>query len=195
VTTLPHHQDTPFHALVRLGTATTNQYRYLQLRQRLLYPLLPVHTHAEYVKFKSIIGDKIFLLQSAKTNPHPPHQAYKDIDYTTLAKFWNSEVEKQDRVNSHETLDTTPGTQRQQEGPPTDSSDRIYYKIPSQLKTHHQKVLKFNSARATMLNGTNVTALEPFLAFLTNSQRSREKVLPAIPLEADLSVHTTDGEQ
>ncbi|KAJ7917893.1 hypothetical protein B0H13DRAFT_2657659 [Mycena leptocephala] len=44
ITGLPHHRDTPVHVLTRLCTKSTNRYRYLQLRQRTLCAVVPVHT-------------------------------------------------------------------------------------------------------------------------------------------------------
>ena len=44
VTGIPHHHDVPVHLLTRLSTKPTNRYHYLQIRQRTLYPVTPVHT-------------------------------------------------------------------------------------------------------------------------------------------------------
>ncbi|KIK66912.1 hypothetical protein GYMLUDRAFT_55535 [Collybiopsis luxurians FD-317 M1] len=41
---LPHHRDTPVHLLTRLSMKITNPYRYLQLTQRTVFPVIPVHT-------------------------------------------------------------------------------------------------------------------------------------------------------
>jgi hypothetical protein len=192
---LPHHGDVPLHALTRLSTTPTNQYRYIQLRQRTLFPVLPVHTHAEYVKFKEMISNTVYLMPSALGKPHAPHEAHKDIDYDRLANAWNAAVDSQSRALNHRLYDTTPGTATLEDGPATDSSDRIYYKIPTQLKNHHRKLLKHNSARATMLNGLNVKDLEPFMALINDSNMplAQRKLPPGIPLEKDLSVNTRDG--
>lgn len=57
---IPHHHDIPVHrALTRLHTKPTNRYRSLQLRQRTLHCVTPVHTHAEYLKFRSMINERM----------------------------------------------------------------------------------------------------------------------------------------
>ena len=161
------------------------------MRQRTLYSILPVHTHAEYYKFKSIINDKQYRLPGAATKPHTPHEAWKDVDYDILTWTWNSDVEKQDHLPLHRTLDPTPGGTNRQDGPPMNSSEHIYYKIPGQLKSHHKTHIKFNTAHATMLNGLNATSLKSFTVLLNDT--IPDKTLPGIPLELDLSVHTVDG--
>jgi len=84
--------------VLSLRQVPTNQYRYIQMRQRTLYSILPVHTHAEYYKFKSIINDKQYHLPGAAMKPHTPHEAWKDVDYDILTWAWNSDVEKQDHL-------------------------------------------------------------------------------------------------
>jgi len=177
--------------VLSLRQVPTNQYRYIQMRQRTLYYILPVHTHAEYYKFKSIINDKQYRLPGAATKPHTPHEAWKDVDYDILTWTWNSDVEKQDHLPSHRTLDPTPGGTNRQDGPPMNSSEHIYYKIPGQLKSHHKTHIKFNTAHATMLNGLNATSLKSFTVLLNDT--IPDKTLPGIPLELDLSVHMVDG--
>ncbi|KAF8995410.1 hypothetical protein BDZ89DRAFT_1149619 [Hymenopellis radicata] len=145
ITGIPHHRDLPVHTLSRLSTRPTNQYRYLQLRQRTLQPVLPVASHAEYRKFKELIGKPIF---RRGNGGHPPHEAYKNIDFLALAKFWNSEVDNQDRTI-------------------TDSNQRLYYKLPAQLELHHKKTILWKSERSTMLFGQNVAALKAFTDILT----------------------------
>jgi hypothetical protein len=115
ITGVPYHRDIPLHSLTRLVTMPTNQYRYIQICQRTLYPVLPVHTHA--CKFKLIINNKQYRLPGAAMKPHAPHEAWKDVDYDILIRAWNSDVEKQDHLPSHKTLDPTPGGTNRQDGP------------------------------------------------------------------------------
>ncbi|KAJ7800072.1 hypothetical protein B0H13DRAFT_1932798, partial [Mycena leptocephala] len=58
-----------------------------RLRQRVLYAVVPVHTHKEYITFKMIINDQKFR-KTGKT-AHPPHEHWKNIDFTKLAQSWN----------------------------------------------------------------------------------------------------------
>jgi hypothetical protein len=143
-----------------------------------------------------MISNKVYLTKSALERPHTPHEARKDIDYEHLAKAWNAAVDAQTGATTHRSFDTTPGVAQHQDGPATDSSDRIYYKIPTQLKNHHRKLLKYNSARATMLNGLNVKDLEPFMAILDDPTipLSQRKLPPGIPLEDDMCIISRDGE-
>jgi len=73
--------------------------------------------------------------------------------------YWNSEVEKQSRTE-------------------TDSSKRIYYKLPSQLEQHHKKTLTWKSERSTMFLGGNAAALKPFRDLLS-SDNTTETLAPA----------------
>jgi hypothetical protein len=168
---VPHHRDTPVH-LTRLSTRTLNIYRYLQLRQRVLYAVVPVHTHKEYITFK-IINDQKFR-KTGKT-AHPPHEHWKNIDFTKLAQSWNDMVYLQPRAV-------------------TDSNQRLYYKLPQQLEAHHKKTLLWNSELATLAGGTNFAARKALLAILEAPDNYAD-VLPAIPLpepmadgELDLSI-------
>ncbi len=90
---VPHHRDLPVHTLSCLSTHPMSQYCYLQLHQCTLYPVLPVHTHAEYSKFKLLINNTAF--QKGYRN-YPAHEAYEGVDFNVLAKFWNAEVNTQD---------------------------------------------------------------------------------------------------
>ncbi|KAF9011458.1 hypothetical protein BDZ89DRAFT_1167536 [Hymenopellis radicata] len=133
---VPHHQDQPVHVLSRLSTRPINQYRYLQLRQRTLYPVLPVATFAEYHKFKLLITNPMFRLGRGW---YPAHEAYKNINFKTLAQFWNNEVNIQDRTI-------------------TDVNQRLYYKLPGQLELHHKKTLLWKSEPS---DDNAVTTLPP----------------------------------
>ncbi|KAJ7107540.1 hypothetical protein C8R44DRAFT_885526 [Mycena epipterygia] len=104
-----------------------------------------------------------------------PHEHCKNIDFLKSAQFWNELVDGQSRAI-------------------TDSNQRLYYKLPLQLETHHKKVLSWNSERSTLANGINFTARKPLLNIL-NSADNHIDVLPAIPLpesvpdgEVDLSI-------
>ncbi|KAF9020333.1 hypothetical protein BDZ89DRAFT_1116416 [Hymenopellis radicata] len=159
---VPHHRDLPVHILTRLSTRPMSQYRYLQLRQRTLYPVLPVATPAEYRKFKQIINNTMFRRGRAS---HPPHEAYKNINFTKLATFWNGEVDVQDRTI-------------------TDPSQRLYYKIPAQLELHHKKTILWKSERSTLFLGQNAAALKVFTDII-NSDDNMVTTLPPISLPND----------
>ena len=57
-----------------------------------------------------------------KKKIYPTYEANKMIDFDKFAVFWNSEVEKQSCTE-------------------VDSNKHLYYKLPSQLKWHHKKIL------------------------------------------------------
>ncbi|KAJ3836764.1 hypothetical protein F5878DRAFT_247355 [Lentinula raphanica] len=132
---IPHHHDMPVHTLTHLSTKPHNRYRYLQIRQRTLHAVTPVHTYAEYVKFKSCINDRQFRRRVIKQ--YSPHEAYKLIDFEKFAIYWNSEVEKQDRTEA-------------------DSNKRLYYKLPTQLERHHKRTIAWKSERSTIMMGSNM---------------------------------------
>jgi len=156
ITGLPYHRDLPVQMLTRLSTKSVNRYRYLQLRQRSLHPITPVHTLAEYAKFKQHIHDTQIRRNTKKI--YPTHEAHKTIDFEKFAVFWNSEVEKQDRTE-------------------VDSNKRIYYKLPSQLERHHKRILTWKSERSTLLMGGNAAALKPFRDLLMKDNTA--STLPA----------------
>ncbi|KAJ3710654.1 hypothetical protein C8R42DRAFT_729099 [Lentinula raphanica] len=159
---VPHHRDMPVHTLTHLSTKPHNRYRYLQIRQRTLHAVTPVHTYAEYVKFKSCINDRQFRRRAIKQ--YPPHEAYKLIDFEKLAIYWNSEVEKQDRTES-------------------DSNKRLYYKLPTQLERHHKRTIAWKSERSTVMMGSNMMALAPFRDLLTAEDGNNAAMtIPARPL-------------
>ena len=95
-TGMPYHQDLPVEMLTRLSTKSVNQYCYLQLQQRSLHPITPVHTIAEYAKFKQHIHDTQIHQNTKKI--YPTYEAHKMIDFDKFAVFWNSEVKKQDHT-------------------------------------------------------------------------------------------------
>ncbi|KAF9065307.1 hypothetical protein BDP27DRAFT_1424992 [Rhodocollybia butyracea] len=157
---VPHHRDMPSHLLVRLSTTITSPYRYLQLCQRAIYPVIPIHTRAEYDEFRRFLG--LTVIRNNRSNV-PPSQAWKGIDYVKFAQLWNLKVETQD-----------PST--------TDSNQRLYYKLPEQLQRHHKKSLEWQTSRATMSLGSNVEKVKDHLATLADPERVAH-VLPAICLE------------
>jgi len=159
ITGVPHHRDMPVQCLTRLSTKPVNRYRYLQLCQHTLHPITPVHTFAEFTKFKEHIHDLYFRRNTKKT--YPTHEAYKTVNFEDLARFWNSEVEKQDRAE-------------------TDSNKRLYYKVPAQLERHHKRTLAWKSERSTLLMGGNAAALKPFRDLLLSDNTTT--TLPAIVL-------------
>ncbi|CAK5276222.1 unnamed protein product [Mycena citricolor] len=147
ITGVPHHRDTPVNILTHLSTKPTNQYRYLQLRQLTLSPVLPVHTRKEYSVFKAHIDSLAFRKGDGS---YPVHERYRNVDFEKFAKFWNSLVAAQS---------------------PTilDSNQRLYYKIPSQLEAHHKNVIARSSELATLAIGGNFAARRPFLEMLENT--------------------------
>lgn len=178
ITTLPslnpvslaYHHDTPVQTLIRLSTRPTNQFRFFQIRQRALHPVLPVCTAAECAKFKATILKTKYRLK--RTNPSPAHEAHKDINWDVFTKDWNDDVNDQDVG---------------QAVPVTDSNKRIYYKIPQQLERHHKKRLQWTTTQAALLDGANAEALRPWMDMSTGPHRLRASILPAI--ELDESVH------
>ncbi|KAF8995808.1 hypothetical protein BDZ89DRAFT_1149385 [Hymenopellis radicata] len=112
------------------------------------------------------------------TRRHPPHEAYKNVNFTLLAKFWNGEVDKQDRTV-------------------TDSNQRLYYKLPGQLEQHHKKTIMWKLERSTLFLGQNAVALTAFHDILS-AENNSTLTLPAIPLpmaEADEGFRTVDEAQ
>ncbi|KAJ3752534.1 hypothetical protein EV360DRAFT_88655 [Lentinula raphanica] len=160
VTSLPHHRDTPVHLLTRLSTKITNPYRYLQLTQRTIFPVIPVHTRKEYTEFRRLVGSDN--IRNNHSNV-PVNQAWKGINYVKFAMLWNVLVSAQDA-----TL--------------TDPNDRLYYKLPEQLLRHHKKVLEWQASRATMLDGSNAAMIQDHTSLLQDPKWIAY-VLPAVQLE------------
>lgn len=175
---VPHHHDTPVHVLTRLSTRPINRYRYMQLRQRTLYPMTPVHTWAEYNKFKAAHNDAQFKKNSRKV--YAPHEAFKTIDWDKFTIWWNAEVDRQDRTE-------------------VDSNKRLYYKVPNQLEHHHKKVLTWKSECTTLFMGGNADALKPFRDLLLST--AAVETLPAsqlpnltLPIGLDDGCYSAEGE-
>lgn len=157
ITGVPHHRDTPVHALTRLSTKPINPYRYLQLRQRVLTAVVPVHTYQEYITFKANINRHDFR-KGNKT--YPPHESWKNIDFEKLTRWWNAQVNFQPRTI-------------------TESNLRLYYKIPQHLEAHHKKTLLWSSERSTLSAGANYAARQEFVDIL-NSEDNYANVLSPI---------------
>ncbi|KAJ7017758.1 hypothetical protein C8F04DRAFT_1331856 [Mycena alexandri] len=147
--------------MTRLSTKPTSTYQYLQLRQRVLTAVIPVHTHQEYITFKSNINRHDFR-KGGKT--YPPHERWKNVDFEKFAQWWNSQVNFQSRTI-------------------TDSNLRLYYKLPQHLEAHHKKTISWSSERSTLAAGANFAARQAFLEIL-NSEDNLVDVLPAIPFAA-----------
>ncbi|CAK5275411.1 unnamed protein product [Mycena citricolor] len=172
ITGVPHHRDTPVHMLTHLSTKPTNQYRYLQLRQLTLYPVLPVHTFAEFTIFKAHV-DNLSFRKSSQT--HLGHERWKNVDFDKFAAFWNKMVSGQSRTV-------------------TDTNQRLYYKIPPQLEAHHKRVIARSSELATLASGGNFAARQPFLNMLANTARMDAPAAIRFPSglhELDLSLEET----
>jgi hypothetical protein len=153
--------------MTRLSTKPTNPYQYLQLRQRVLTPVVPVHTHQEYITFKSNINRHEFRT-GGKT--YPPHEHWRNVDFDKFAQWWNAQVNFQSRSI-------------------TDSNLRLYYKLPQHLEAHHKKTISWSSERSTLAAGANFAARNEFLEIL-NSEDNLVDVLPAISFTA-----VPDGEE
>ncbi|KAF5382845.1 hypothetical protein D9757_007324 [Collybiopsis confluens] len=179
-TGIPHHRDMPVHTLTRLSTKPINRYRYLQIRQRTLYPVTPVHTYAEFQLFQKYIHDAQFK-KGSKT--HLPHEFYKGIDWEKVAAYWNTIV-------------------HQQENAETDSNKRIYGKLPSHLERHAKRIVSYRSERSTILMGSNAAALKLLNDLLTASNDNNSRVMaqdaltpPEVPAgEEDLGYRHFTGD-
>jgi hypothetical protein len=145
---MPHYRDVPVHTLTHLETRPRTRLCSLQLRQRSLYPITPVNTHAEFLKFKQHVLDPLFRRDVRKT--YSQSQSHQNINFDEFARFWNSEVEKQDHTE-------------------TDSNKRIYYKVPSQLEKHYKKTVAWKATRSTVMMGSSAAALEPLRQLLAKS--------------------------
>ncbi|KAG7089395.1 hypothetical protein E1B28_011083 [Marasmius oreades] len=157
---VPHHRDTPVHLMTRFTTKATNSYRFLQLRQRTTIPVLPVHTHAEFVEFKYLVNSNQFTVGRKKDK----------IDFEKLAQHWNMRVNLQDPKI-------------------LDSNQRLYYKLPELLEVHYKKGIQWRAERATILTGQNAVALHPIHQLVYDSERYIQ-VPPAVLLsEMDLTVN------
>ncbi|KAK1232444.1 hypothetical protein PQX77_004420 [Marasmius sp. AFHP31] len=167
---LPHHRDIPIHMLSRLSTKPTSPYRYLQLTQRAIFPVLPIHTHAERKEFKRLLG--LFLMSSG-SRTQSASQPWKGVNWIQFTKTWNLKVDAQD-----------PTT--------TNPDQRLYYKLPELLLRHHKKVFEWQASRATLQLGSNVLMVQNHMEMLDDSERVSH-VLPAVPLKDSQVDPTTNG--
>jgi hypothetical protein len=165
ITGIPLHCDMPVTTLTRLSTRPVNRHRYLQIRQRTVHPVTPVHTYQEYLFFKHWVSDAQFRKKTQSTPA--PHEAHKLVDFDQFTIFWNRNVYTQDRAE-------------------TDSNKRLYYKLPSHLERHYKRTLLWKSERATVMMGSNAAALKPFKDLLASNNDSTVELaareLPGIPL-------------
>ncbi|KAL0565231.1 hypothetical protein V5O48_016796 [Marasmius crinis-equi] len=157
---VPHHRDTPAHIMTRFSTRTTNSYRFLQQRQRVTVPVLPVHTHAEFKRFKEIIQNGTFATGRKKDR----------TDFEKFAQFWNQEVNLQD-----------PGK--------LNSNQRLYYKLPELLEAHHKKGVQWRAERATVLAGQNAAALAPIHQLLFDPERYTRTLSARVLSETDATIN------
>ena len=98
-----------------------------------LHPNTPIHIKAEFKKFKSRINDTQFRKKVGK------EQKFTSILTEKLAVYWNSEVYKQERMQ-------------------TNLNKQPYYKLLPQLERHHKRTLAWSSERSTVLMGSNAEA-------------------------------------
>jgi hypothetical protein len=122
----------------------------------------------EYSTFRMHINDPRF---GKGDKTYLPHEQWKCIDFHRFAKFWNILVQGQSRRV-------------------TESNQRLYYKLPLQLETHHKKTILWMSEHSTLASGTNFTARAPLLSKL-NASSNYADTLPAMPFpdgELDLSI-------
>jgi hypothetical protein len=116
--------------------------------------VLTVHTHQEFITFKiEILKDEFH-----KRVVVVPHEAWKAINWDEFTRHWNKLVY------------TQPHTL-------TDSNQRLYYKLPQQLKAHHKNTILWKSECATLSEGSNFLARKPLLDIL-NSTDSQIAALP-----------------
>jgi hypothetical protein len=91
---MPHYRDVPVHTLTHLETRPRTRLCSLQLCQRSLYPITPVHTHAEFLKFKQHVLDPLFGVMCGR---HIPKASLIEIlTLTSLLSFgtqrWKSKI-------------------------------------------------------------------------------------------------------
>ncbi|CAK5264360.1 unnamed protein product [Mycena citricolor] len=159
---VPEYHDLPVHALMRLFTRRTNVYLHLQTRLQTLYPVTPVITHAEFIYFNEEIKNPKHKKKTRQQ--YPPHEAYKAIDYNSVAWSFNGAVGAQDQAI-------------------IEPERRMYYKHPSQLEAHHKKVILWKLERTTLFMGDNALALKAFSDIL-NSDANTVSTLTALPLSS-----------
>ncbi|KAK1230322.1 hypothetical protein PQX77_006590, partial [Marasmius sp. AFHP31] len=157
---VPHDRDTPAHIMTRFSTKTTNSYHFLQQRQRVTTPVLPIHTYAEFKYFKEVLNSGKFTVGRKQDR----------TDFEKLAQFWNQQVDLQD-----------PGIH--------ESNQRLYYKLPELLEAHHKKGVQWRAERATVLAGQNAAALEPIHQLLSEPERYTQTLAARLLCETDTTVN------
>ena len=142
---MPHYRDVPIHTLTHLETRLKTHLCSLQLHQWSLYLITPVHTHAEFLKFKQHVLDPLFWRDVWKT--YSQTQSNQNIDFDEFAQFWNSEVENQDHAEA-------------------DSNEHMCCKVSSQLEKHYKKSVTWRATCSTVMMGSSAAALEPLWQLL-----------------------------
>ncbi|KAJ7106174.1 hypothetical protein C8R44DRAFT_745261 [Mycena epipterygia] len=94
---------------------------------------------------------------SAAAAAAPPHEAWKNIDFTKFGQFWNLLVDSQSRAI-------------------TDSNQRLYYKLPQQLEVHHKKTILWSSEHSTLADGINFAGHKPLLDLLNSDENYPPRV-------------------
>jgi hypothetical protein len=142
--------------LTRLSTAPVSPYIFLSLCQNTAFPVVPVHTLAEFDLFTKMLKTAKYFVANSK-QPIAAH-ASRNVDFKMFAKDWTDQVH------------LAAGEERSKD-------QRIYYKLPEQLE-HHYQVWAASRARAATLTNT-VQMRQPFTAIISDPSR-RAHVLPAI---------------
>ena len=131
-------------------------YILLSLRQNTAFPVVPVHTFAEFDLFTKMLKTAKYFVANSK-QPTAAH-ASRNVDFKMFAKDWTDQVH------------LAAGEERSKD-------QRIYYKLPEQLE-HHYQVWAASRARAATLTNT-VQMRQPFTAIISDPT-CRARVLPAI---------------
>jgi hypothetical protein len=146
------------NVLTQLSTAPVSPYTFLALCQHTAFPVVPVHTSAEFDLFTKMLKTAKYFVANSK-QPIAA-RASRNVDFKIFAKDWTNQVH------------LAAGEQQTKD-------QHIYYKLPEQLE-HHYQVWAASRARAATLTNT-VQMRQPFTTIISDSSRLA-CVLPAIDL-------------
>lgn len=144
------------NVLTRLSTTPVSPYKFLASRQHTAFPVVPVHTSAEFDLFTKMLKTTKYFVANSKQ----PIAACtsRNVDFKLFAKDWTDQVH------------LAAGEEQ--------SKDKcIYYKLPEQLE-HHYQVWAASRARVATLTNT-VQMRQPFTTIISDPSH-RARVLPAI---------------